>query len=48
MVDICIKEIEKRGLGAEGLYRVSGYQEEMDNLRMAFEKGTYNKKAENM
>lgn len=38
VVDMCIKEIEKRGLDAEGLYRVSGYQEEMDNLRMAFEK----------
>lgn len=36
---MCIKEIEKRGLRAEGLYRISGYQEEMDNLRMTFEKG---------
>lgn len=40
VIDKCIKEIESRGLDAEGLYRVSGYQEEMDNLRMAFEKGT--------
>lgn len=40
VIDKCIKEIETRGLDAEGLYRVSGYQEEMDNLRMAFEKGT--------
>lgn len=39
VVDKCVKEIETRGLDAEGLYRVSGYQEEMDNLRMAFEKG---------
>ncbi|XKL66941.1 hypothetical protein PGB90_010361 [Kerria lacca] len=38
VVDKCIKEIENRGLDAEGLYRVSGYQEEMDNLRMSFEK----------
>lgn len=38
VIDKCIKEIEARGLDAEGLYRVSGYQEEMDNLRMAFEK----------
>lgn len=40
VVDKCIEEIEARGLDAEGLYRVSGYQEEMDNLRTAFEKGT--------
>lgn len=40
VIDKCIQEIETRGLDAEGLYRVSGYQEEMDNLRMAFEKGT--------
>lgn len=39
VVDKCVKEIETRGLDAEGLYRVSGYQEEMDNLRVAFEKG---------
>lgn len=38
IVDKCIKEIENRGLLTEGLYRVSGYQEEMDSLRLVFDK----------
>ncbi|XP_076328852.1 N-chimaerin-like isoform X2 [Tachypleus tridentatus] len=38
VVDLCIKEIENRGLDAEGLYRVSGFSDEIEAVRMVFEK----------
>lgn len=40
VVDMCIKEIEKRGLYSEGIYRVSGLRDEVEALRLAFDKGT--------
>lgn len=38
VLDMCIKEIEQRGLDTEGIYRVSGFSDEVEALRMAFEK----------
>ncbi|XP_076322891.1 N-chimaerin-like isoform X1 [Tachypleus tridentatus] len=38
VVDMCIKEIESRGLEAEGLYRISGFSDEVEAVRMSFEK----------
>lgn len=33
----CILEIEKKGLNAEGIYRVSGSHEQMERLRRQFD-----------
>ncbi|XP_069675242.1 beta-chimaerin [Periplaneta americana] len=38
VVDKCITEIERRGLDAEGLYRVSGFAEEIETLKLALDK----------
>ncbi|XP_046684323.1 beta-chimaerin [Homalodisca vitripennis] len=38
VVDKCVREIEARGLRTEGLYRVSGFADEMDSLRMALDR----------
>ncbi|XP_067144575.1 N-chimaerin-like isoform X2 [Centruroides vittatus] len=38
VVDMCIKEIENRGLEVEGLYRVSGFSDEIEAVRLAFDK----------
>lgn len=40
IVDMCIKEIEKRGLNSEGIYRVSGLRDEVEALRIAFDRGS--------
>ena len=37
---MCIKEIEKRGLNSEGIYRVSGLRDEVEALRIAFDRGS--------
>ncbi|XP_039289674.1 beta-chimaerin isoform X2 [Nilaparvata lugens] len=36
VVDKCVREVDARGLTTEGIYRVSGFQEEIDALRVAF------------
>ncbi|XP_045553158.1 beta-chimaerin isoform X2 [Salmo salar] len=38
VVDMCIKEIELRGLQSEGLYRVSGFSEHIEDVRLAFDR----------
>uniref|UniRef100_A0A1B6DY43 Beta-chimaerin n=2 Tax=Clastoptera arizonana TaxID=38151 RepID=A0A1B6DY43_9HEMI len=38
VVDKCVQEIELRGLQTEGLYRVSGFADEMDSLRMTLDR----------
>ena len=43
IVDMCIKEIEKRGLNSEGIYRVSGLRDEVEALRIAFDRGNNTK-----
>lgn len=42
VIDKCVREIEARGLRTEGLYRVSGFADEMDALRMALDRGKNN------
>ncbi|CAG0902732.1 unnamed protein product [Darwinula stevensoni] len=37
VVDLCVKEIEERGLDVEGLYRVSPSNDELDSLRLTFD-----------
>ncbi|XP_062847728.1 beta-chimaerin isoform X2 [Trichomycterus rosablanca] len=38
VVDMCIREIEHRGLSSEGLYRVSGFTEHIEDVRLAFDR----------
>lgn len=38
VVDICIREIELRGLRSEGLYRVSGFTEHVEDVKLAFDR----------
>ncbi|PKU43932.1 beta-chimaerin isoform x1 [Limosa lapponica baueri] len=38
VVDSCIREIEARGLKSEGLYRVSGFTEHIEDVKMAFDR----------
>ncbi|RXN33408.1 beta-chimaerin-like isoform X2 [Labeo rohita] len=38
VLDMCIKEIEHRGLKSEGLYRVSGFTEHIEDVRLSFDR----------
>ncbi|XP_054471568.1 N-chimaerin isoform X2 [Anoplopoma fimbria] len=38
VVDMCIREIESRGLKSEGLYRISGFSDLLEEVKMAFDK----------
>uniref|UniRef100_A0AAQ4PMA9 Beta-chimaerin n=1 Tax=Gasterosteus aculeatus aculeatus TaxID=481459 RepID=A0AAQ4PMA9_GASAC len=38
VVDMCIREIELRGMQSEGLYRVSGFSEHVEEVRLAFDR----------
>uniref|UniRef100_A0A4W4FZW6 Beta-chimaerin n=1 Tax=Electrophorus electricus TaxID=8005 RepID=A0A4W4FZW6_ELEEL len=38
VLDMCISEIEHRGLTSEGLYRVSGFTEHIEDVRLAFDR----------
>ncbi|MBN3272853.1 CHIO protein, partial [Polyodon spathula] len=38
VVDMCIREIEERGLKSEGLYRVSGFTEHIEDVKMGFDR----------
>lgn len=38
VVEMCVKEIEKRGLDNEGLYRVAGFHDDVEAIKMAFDK----------
>uniref|UniRef100_A0A8C9VYR3 Beta-chimaerin n=1 Tax=Scleropages formosus TaxID=113540 RepID=A0A8C9VYR3_SCLFO len=38
VVDMCIREIERRGLQSEGLYRVSGFTEHIEDVKLAFDR----------
>lgn len=42
VVDLCIKETEKRGIDSEGLYRVSGFSDDIEACRMIFERDCEN------
>ncbi|XP_053209683.1 N-chimaerin-like [Panonychus citri] len=38
IIDICVKEIENRGLHIEGLYRVSGLSDDVEAIKVALER----------
>ncbi|TRY85334.1 hypothetical protein DNTS_031286 [Danionella cerebrum] len=38
VVDMCIREIEERGLKSEGLYRISGFSELIEDVKLAFDR----------
>uniref|UniRef100_A0A667ZEK2 Beta-chimaerin n=1 Tax=Myripristis murdjan TaxID=586833 RepID=A0A667ZEK2_9TELE len=38
VVDMCIREIESRGLKSEGLYRISGFSDSVEDVKMAFDR----------
>uniref|UniRef100_A0AAY4A198 Beta-chimaerin n=1 Tax=Denticeps clupeoides TaxID=299321 RepID=A0AAY4A198_9TELE len=38
VLDMCIREIEHRGLKSEGLYRVSGFTEHVEDVKLAFDR----------
>ncbi|XP_077435156.1 N-chimaerin [Vanacampus margaritifer] len=38
VVDMCIREIESRGLTSEGLYRISGFSDSVEEVKTAFDK----------
>lgn len=38
VVTKCVAEVEARGLAVEGIYRLSGFAEEIDTIKMAFDK----------
>ncbi|XP_071773893.2 N-chimaerin isoform X2 [Centroberyx gerrardi] len=38
VVDMCIQEIEARGLQSEGLYRISGFSELIEDVKLTFDR----------
>lgn len=38
VVTKCVAEVEARGLAVEGIYRLSGFAEEIDAIKMAFDR----------
>ncbi|ESO90101.1 hypothetical protein LOTGIDRAFT_218141 [Lottia gigantea] len=38
IVEKCVKEIESRGFESEGLYRIAGFHDDVEAVRMAFDK----------
>uniref|UniRef100_A0A8C5QXB6 N-chimaerin n=1 Tax=Leptobrachium leishanense TaxID=445787 RepID=A0A8C5QXB6_9ANUR len=38
VVDMCIREIESRGLQSEGLYRISGFTDLIEDAKMSFDR----------
>uniref|UniRef100_A0A4W3IKR0 N-chimaerin n=1 Tax=Callorhinchus milii TaxID=7868 RepID=A0A4W3IKR0_CALMI len=38
VVDMCIREIEARGLKSEGLYRISGFSDLIEDVKLAFDR----------
>lgn len=39
MVTKCVAEVEARGLTTEGIYRLSGFADEIDAIKLALDKG---------
>uniref|UniRef100_A0A914UX35 N-chimaerin n=2 Tax=Plectus sambesii TaxID=2011161 RepID=A0A914UX35_9BILA len=47
VVEQCIMEVQRRGLNAEGIYRISGSHEEIEKLRQSFDMcGTLNQRVD--
>ncbi|XP_041371840.1 N-chimaerin-like isoform X2 [Gigantopelta aegis] len=42
VVEKCIKEIESRGMSSEGLYRIAGFHDDVESIRMSFDKDVDN------
>ncbi|XP_035826820.1 N-chimaerin [Aplysia californica] len=42
VVEKCVKEIEARGIDLEGLYRLAGFHDDVEALRLAFDKDAEN------
>ncbi|KAH9509786.1 N-chimaerin [Bulinus truncatus] len=42
VVDKCVREIESRGMDMEGLYRLAGFHDDIEAVRMAFDKDAEN------
>ncbi|XP_029612102.1 N-chimaerin isoform X1 [Salmo trutta] len=38
VVDMCIQEIESRGIQSEGLYRISGFSDLIEDVKLAFDR----------
>jgi len=38
IVDACIREVERRGLDSEGIYRISGFADDVEALKNSFDK----------
>ncbi|KAJ8012751.1 hypothetical protein DPEC_G00046130 [Dallia pectoralis] len=38
VVDMCIREIESRGLKSEGLYRISGFSDSVEDVKSSFDR----------
>ncbi|KAK3740168.1 hypothetical protein QZH41_014086, partial [Actinostola sp. cb2023] len=38
VVDVCIQEVEQRGLDSEGIYRISGFADDVEALKNSFDK----------
>ncbi|CAH3164219.1 unnamed protein product [Porites lobata] len=38
VVEACVKEVESRGLDSEGIYRISGFADDIESLKNSFDK----------
>lgn len=41
IITACVREVERRGVGEVGLYRVSGSASDLTKLRKSFESNSY-------
>lgn len=39
VLEMCISEVERRGLQLEGLYRLAGFHDDVEAIKLAFDKG---------
>lgn len=39
VLEMCISEVERRGLEIEGLYRLAGFHDDVEAIKLAFDKG---------
>ncbi|CAB4032420.1 beta-chimaerin-like isoform X1, partial [Paramuricea clavata] len=39
ILEECVREVEKRGMTSEGIYRVSGFADDIENLKSSYDKG---------
>jgi len=41
LIVVCVREVERRGLKEQGIYRVSGLNSDVQKLKKAFENSEY-------